>query len=115
MSGLKRLSGAKAVSQDDFVKGCGTYIVTFDAPPTTSVASVKKELGKFKLDEVKLKITVTAPEGDKIGELALAGDACLKELKELKGKKVVLSGVLTDKDEEGKSRLLTLSKVAEAK
>jgi len=113
MSGLKRLSGAKEVSQDDFSAGVGTYIVTFDAPPAAKVADVKKEAGKYKVDEVRLKITVKAPEGTKLGDITLAGDDCLKELKELKGKKVVLSGVLTDQEKAG--RLLTLSKVAEAK
>ncbi len=112
MSGLKRLSGAKEVSQDDFSAGVGTYIVTFDAPPTATVADVKKEIGKYKIEEVRLKITTKAPEGTKVGDITLAGDECLKELKELKGKKVVLSGVLSD---EGKGRLLTLSKVSEAK
>jgi len=112
MSGLKRLSGAKEVSQDDFSAGVGTYIVTFDAVPKATVADVKKEMGKYKLEEVRLKITAKAPEGDKVGDITLAGEECLKELKELKGKKVVLSGVLTD---EGSGRKLTLSKVAEAK
>ena len=112
MNGLKRLSGAKEVSQDDFSGGVGTYIVTFDAPPKATVADVKKEMGKYKLEEVRLKITVTAPEGTKIGDLTLAGDECLKELQGLQGKKVVLSGVLTD---EGSGRKLTLTKVAEAK
>ena len=112
MSGLKRLSGAKEVSQDDFSAGVGTYIVTFDATPKATVADVKKEMGKYKLEEVKMKITVKAPEGTKIGDITLAGDECLNELKELKGKKVVLTGVLTDED---KGRKLTLSKVAEAK
>ena len=111
MSGLKRLSGAKEVSQDDFSAGVGTYIVTFDAVPKATVADVKKEMGKYKLEEVRLKITVKAPEGTKIGDITLAGDECLKELQELKGKKVVLSGVLTDED---KGRKLTLSKVTEA-
>jgi hypothetical protein len=113
MSGLKRLSGAKEVSQDDFSAGVGTYIVTFDGPPKATVADVKKEIGKYKLEEVRMKITTKAPEGTKLGDLSLAGDECLKELKELKGKKVVLSGVLTDQGSEG--RLLTLSKVTEAK
>ena len=40
MSGLKHLSGAKEVSQDDFSAGVGTYIVTFDAPPAATVADV---------------------------------------------------------------------------
>ena len=112
MSGLKRLSGAKEVSQDDFSAGVGTYIVTFDAVPKATVADVKKEMGKYKLEEVRLKITTKAPEGDKVGDITLKGEDCLKELKGLQGKKVVLSGVLTD---EGSGRLLTLSKVAEAK
>ncbi len=112
MDGLKRLSGATKVAQDDFSAGVGTYIVSFDAIPAATVADVKKELGKYKLEEVRLKITTKAPEGTKVGDLTLAGDDCLKELKELKGKKVVLSGVLTD---DGKGRLLTLSKVSEAK
>jgi hypothetical protein len=113
MSGLKRLSGAKEVSQDDFSAGVGTYIVTFDAPPKATVAEVKKEIGKYKLEEVRMKFTTKAPEGVKLGDLTLAGEECLKELKELKGKKVVLSGVLTDQEKEG--RLLTLSKVTEVK
>ena len=112
MNGLKRLSGAKEVSQDDFSGGVGTYIVTFDAPPKATVADVKKEMGKYKLEEVRMKITTKAPEGNKVGDLTLAGDECLKELLGLQGKKVVLSGVLTD---EGSGRKLTLSKVAEAK
>lgn len=112
MNGLKRLSGAKEVSQDDFSGGVGTYIVTFEAPPKASVADVKKEMGKYKLEEVRMKMTVMAPEGTKIGDVTLAGDEGLKELQGLQGKKVVLSGVLTD---EGNGRKLTLSKVAEAK
>ena len=112
MSGLKRLSGAKEVSQDDFSAGVGTYIVTFDGTPKATIADVKKEMGKYKLEEVKLKITTKAPEGNKVGDITLTGDECLKELKELKGKKVVLSGVLSD---EGKGRGLALTKVSEAK
>jgi hypothetical protein len=112
MDGLKRLSGAKEVSQDDFAAGVGTYIVTFDAPPAAKVADVKAVLGKYKVEEVRMKLTTAAPEGDKVGDLTLAGDDCLKELKGLKGKKVVLSGVLTDGE---KGRMLTLSKVTEAK
>ena len=112
MDGLKRLSGAKEVSQDDFAAGVATYIVKFDAAPKTTVADVRKELGKYKLDEVRMKFTTPAPEGDKVGDLTLAGDDGLKELKALQGKKVVLSGVLTD---DAKGRILTLTKVAEAK
>jgi hypothetical protein len=112
MDGLKRLSGAKEVSQDDFSGGVATYIVTFEAPPMATVADVKKQVGKYKLEEVRLKLTLPkAPKGTKVGDLTLAGDECLAELKALEGKKVVISGVLTD---EPKGRKLTLSKVSEA-
>ena len=113
MNGLKRLSGAKDVSQDDFSAGVATFIVTFDAPPKVKMADVKKEVGKYKLDQVKLKFTTPAPEGEKVGDLTLKGDDVLKEVAALKGKKVVLSGVLTE-DDKG-AQTLALSKVAEAK
>jgi hypothetical protein len=113
MDGLKRLSGAKEVSQDDFAAGVGTYLVTFDAPPAAKVADVVKVAGKYKIAEVRMKMTTKAPEGNKVGDITLTGDDVLKELKELKGKKVVLSGVLTDDAKGGRS--LALSKVAEAK
>jgi len=113
MNGLKRLSGAKDVSQDDFSAGVATFIVTFDAQPKVKIADVQKEVGKYKLDQVKMKFTTNAPEGAKVGDLALKGDEQLKELAGLKGKKVVLSGVLSE-DDKG-AQTLTLSKVAEAK
>ena len=112
MDGLKHLSGAKEVSQDDFSNGVGVYVVTFDGIPAVKVADVKKEAGKYTLEEVRMKLTTKAPEGHKVGDISLTGDDCLKELKELKGKKVVLSGVLTD---DAKGRNLALTKVSEAK
>ena len=63
MNGLKRLSGAKDVSQDDFSAGVATFIVTFDAQPKVKLADVQKEVGKYKLDQVKMKFTTDAPEG----------------------------------------------------
>jgi len=115
MDGLKRLSGAKEVSQDDFVSGVGTYIVSFDAVPRVKVSDIKKELGKYKIEEVREKITVVAG-GHAVGDVALANPSdgdLLKDLESHKGKKVVLSGVLTE-DAKGK-QTLTLSKVAAAK
>jgi hypothetical protein len=116
MDGLKRLSGAKDVSQDDFSAGVATFIVTFDAPPKVKMADIKKQVGKYKLDQVKQKLTTPAPEGAKVGDLTLANpksEDLLKEVAALKGKKVVLSGVLSE-DDKG-AQTLTLSKVAEAK
>jgi hypothetical protein len=115
MDGLKRLSGAKEVSQDDFSAGVGTYIVTFDAPPKVKIADIKKEIGKYKIEEIRMKITSKA-EGNKAGDLTLANpkdDDLLKEVAAQKGKMLVLSGVLSE-DDKG-NRTLTLSKVAEAK
>src|SRR5215831_16155808 len=101
MNGLKRLSGAKEVAQDDFSAGVGTYVVSFEAPPKVKLADIKKEIGKYKVEQVKLKFTTAAPEGNKVGDLTLANpkdEDLLKELAGLKGKKVVLSGVLTEDD-----------------
>ena len=86
--------------------------MTFDAPPKAKVADVKAALGKYKVEEVKLKFTAQAPEGTKLDDLTLTGDDVLKELKDLQGKKVVLTGILTDG--EG-GRNLKLTKVSEAK
>ncbi|HXX94747.1 MAG TPA: hypothetical protein VEN81_14030 [Planctomycetota bacterium] len=115
MDGLKHLSGAKETSQDDFNKGTGVYIVTFGSPPKVTLADIRKNLGKYKLEGVKAKITVVA-SGATAGDLILANpkdEDLLKTLEELKGKKVVLSGALTE-DDKGK-QTLTLSKVTEAK
>jgi hypothetical protein len=115
MDGLKRLSGAKEVSQDDFSAGVGTYIVTFDAPPKVKIADIKKEIGKYKIEEIRLKITTKA-EGNKAGDLTLANpkdEDLLKEVAAHKGKMILLSGVLSE-DDKG-NRTLTLSKVTEAK
>ena len=114
MSGLKRLSGAKEASQDDYVKGVGTYIVTFAAPPKVKLADVKKELPKYKIEGLSLKITAVV-EGNKVGDLTLANpkdEDLLKEVAALQGKKVVLSGALTE-DDKG-AQTLTLSKVVAA-
>ena len=115
MDGLKRLSGAKEVSQDDFADGVGTYIVTFDSLPKTKIAEIKKNLGKYKVEEVRLKFT-SKVEGNKVGDLSLANpkdEDLLKEVSSMHGKKLVLSGTLSE-DDKG-NRILTLSRVAEAK
>ena len=114
MDGLKRLSGANGAAQDDFNKGTGTYIVSFAAAPKVKLADVKKEVGKYKLESTSMKITVVAG-GHTVGDIALANpkdEDLLKALDGLKGKKVVLSGLLSE-DEKGK-QTLTLAKVSEA-
>ena len=114
MTSLKRLSGAKDVSQDDFNKGVATFIVTFDATPAVTKTAIQKEIGKYKLDKVALKLTGKAVEKDKawfLGTIALTGEMASK-LAELKGKTVVVVGVLNE-DDKGKQSL-ELTKVEEA-
>ena len=118
INGLKRLSGAKEVSQDDFVKGVGTFIVTFDELPKTKMAEIRKEIGGYKLDKVVARITSKVVEKDKkwsAGDLALDNPKDADLLKDVAAKAEeswVLTGALTE-DEKG-NRLLTLSKVAVA-
>lgn len=115
-NGLKRLSGAKNVTQDDFQRGVGTFVVTFDAVPAVTPGDVQKALGKFKLEGVGLRITSVIEDAAHVGGIALAnpkeGDL-LKDVAALKGKKALLTGTLTA-DDKGQ-RTLTLSGVVEAK
>ncbi len=113
MTSLKRLSGAKEVSQDDFSGGVATFIVKFDAPPAVTIAQIKKEVGKYKVDKVGLKLTGKAVEKDKVwmlGNVALTGEMTSK-VAELKGKTIIVSGALSE-DDKGKQSL-ELSKVEE--
>ncbi len=106
MGSLKRLSGAKDVSQDDFSAGVGTYIVKFDAPPAVKMADIQKEVGKYKLDKVQMKLTGKAVEKKSvwsIGLITLTGDNAAK-IAECKSKVVIVTGVLTE-DAKGKQSL----------
>ena len=120
MKGLARLSGAKGpAEQDDFQKGTGIYIQKFDGNPKVKEADIKKVLGNYKLVKVQAKITSKVAEKDgkwTAGAFALANpkdDDCLKVVKEMKEKTLVLSGVVSE-DDKG-NQTLTLAKVAEAK
>lgn len=116
---MKRLSGAKGASQDDFVKPIGVFLVNFDELPKTKMADIKKVLGNYKLDKVEAKLTSKAVEKDKkwyVGDIALEtskeGDL-LKEVAAKAEQMWVLSGVLTE-DDKG-NRTLTLAKAEPAK
>lgn len=85
-----------------------TFIVTFDAPPppTVTMTSIKKEVGKFKVDKVGMKLTGKAVEKNKVwtmGAIALTGDMTSK-VAELKGKTLIVVGTLSE-DEKGKQSL----------
>ena len=101
------------MSQEDFSGGVATFLVKFNAPPAVTTAAIKKEVGKYKVDKVGLKLTGKAVEKDKtwsIGNVALTGDMTSK-LAELKGKVIIVSGALSE-DDKGKQSL-ELSKVEE--
>jgi len=118
INGLKRLSGAKDVSQDDFAKGVGTFLVKFEEFPKTRQAEIRKEIGGYKLDSVSAKLTTKVVSKDAAwfaGDIALANPKDADLLKDVAAKAEetwVLSGALTE-DEKG-NRLLTLSKAAVA-
>lgn len=118
MDGLKRLSGAKEVKQDDFASGVGTYIVTFDTPPVLKMADIKTNVGKYKLEKLKMKVTGKAVEKNKVwtvGALSLAkakeGEDLLPKVAELKGKVLILVGFFVE-DDKGK-QCLELTSVEE--
>jgi hypothetical protein len=80
--------------------------VTFDAPPAVTVTAIKKEVGKFKVDKVGMKLTGKAVEKNKVwmmGAVALTGEQTSK-VAELKGKVLIVTGTLTE-DEKGRQSL----------
>lgn len=87
----------------------------FDAPPppTVTMAAIKKEVGKYKVDKVGMKLTGKAVEKSKVwtmGAIALGGDL-ISKVAELKGKVLIVVGTLAE-DEKGK-QTLTLTSVDE--
>jgi hypothetical protein len=80
--------------------------VKYDAPPVVTKAAVQKEVGKYKVDKVALKVTGKPVEKNKvwtIGNFALTGEEAPK-LAELKGKLVIVVGTLVE-DDKGKQSL----------
>lgn len=99
------------MTQEDFSGGVATFLVKFDAPPAgVNMAAIKKEVGKYKVDKVGMKLTGKATEKAKvwhIGNVALTGDMTSK-VAELKGKTLIVVGALTE-DEKGKQSLALTS------
>ena len=92
-----------------------TFVVKFEAPPAVTIATVKKEVGKYKVDKIALRLTGKATEKDKawfLGTVALTGEMTSK-VAELKGKVIVVTGALSE-DDKGKQSL-ALASVEEAK
>jgi len=90
--------------------------VKFDAQPAIPIATVKKEVGKYKVDKIALKLTGKATEKDKawyMGAITLTGDMTSK-VAELKGKVIVVTGILSD-DEKTNKQSLAVASVEEPK
>ncbi|MFN3484920.1 MAG: hypothetical protein ACK44W_05490 [Planctomycetota bacterium] len=121
MSGLKSLAGSKAVEQDDFQSGTGTYIVRFGEFPKVKMADLTKAVGRYKIGQVKLKVTSKVTEKDGkfyAGSILLANskeEGAQDLLSGLKGKSgvFVLYGILSEDAKGGQT--LTLQQVTEAK
>jgi len=103
------------VTQEDFSGGVATFLVKFDAPPAVTMAAIKKEVGKYNVDKVGMKLTGKATEKAKVwhlGNVALTGDMT-SQVAELKGKTIIVVGAMTE-DEKGKQSL-ALTSVEELK
>jgi len=82
--------------------------VKFEAapPPTVTISTIRKEVGKFKVDKVGMKLTGKAVEKNKVwtlGNIGLTGDMTSK-VAELKGKVIIVVGTLSE-DDKGKQSL----------
>ena len=78
----------------------------FDAPPAVTKAAITKEVGKYKLDKIGMKLTGKAVEKNKvwtIGNVGLTGDMSSK-VAELKGTVLIVLGALSE-DDKGKQSL----------
>lgn len=103
------------MSQEDFNAGVAVFLVKFNAPPAVPMAAIKKEVGKYTLDKVGMKLTGKAAEKNKVwhlGNVALTGDMTA-QVAELKGKVIIVTGVLSE-DDKGKQSI-ALASVEESK
>jgi len=83
--------------------------VKFDAPPAVTKAAITKEVGKYKVDKIAMKLTGKAVEKNKVwtmGNVGLTGDMTSK-VAELKGKVLIVVGTLTEDDKGKQSLALT--------
>jgi len=91
--------------------------VKFDAPPTVTTAAIKKEVGKYTVDKIAMKLTGKAVEKNKVwtmGAVTLTGDMTSK-VAELKSKVLIVIGTLSDDDKGKQSLALTSVEEVSAK
>jgi len=84
--------------------------VKFDAPPAVTMAAITKEVGKYKVDKIGMKLTGKAVEKNKVwtmGTVGLTGDLTSK-VAELKSKVLIVVGTLSE-DDKGKQNLALTS------
>ena len=81
----------------------------FDAAPTVTTAAIKKEVGKYTVDKIAMKLTGKAVEKNKVwtlGAVTLTGDLTSK-VAELKAKSLIVVGILSEDDKGKQSLALT--------
>ena len=81
----------------------------FDAAPAVTKAAIVKEVGKYKVDKIGMKLTGKAVEKNKIwsiGNVSLTGDMTSK-VAELKGKSIIVVGALSEDEKGNQSLALT--------
>lgn len=116
MASLKRLDGAKEVLQDDYITGTGLFTVKYGTSPLVKPSVVARQLGRYKLERLRAKITAAVEEKD--GAKWAAGYRLSKTEDEdlvsaLKsGTRYALVGVVAE-DEKG-ALTLAVTKVSEA-
>ena len=96
----------KEVFSDDYQPGVGLYTATFEKSPLVKPSVVAKELGRYKLERLRAKIT--APVESKDGALWAAGYKLVASDVELKaGAAYALTGVVTEDDKGALTLTLT--------
>jgi hypothetical protein len=97
----------KEVFSDDYSGGVGLYTATFEKPALVKPSVVAKELGRYKLE--RLRARITAPVASKDGALWAAGYKLAKEegVDVQPGKTFALTGVVTEDEKGGLTLTLT--------
>lgn len=70
VASLKRLEGVKEVHSDDYQPGVGIYTAVFEKPPLIKPSVVAKELGRYKLERLRARITAAVEEKDGVKRAA---------------------------------------------
>lgn len=86
-----------------------TFLVKFNAPPAVTKAAIQKEVGKYKVDKVGMKLTGKATLKKDVWymtNVALKGDMA-SQVAEKKGKVLIVVGTYSEDEKGAKSLELT--------